>query len=76
MIGRAEDEIRILLIAVLVLIVFDIIRYKKGLNPAEFLYSQNYYFAVLTFALLVVSVIIFGEYGVNFDSNQFIYFDF
>lgn len=74
--GLDVKEIRILLIAVLVLIVFDIIRYKKGLNPAEFLCSQNYYFAVLTFALLVVSVIIFGEYGVNFDSNQFIYFDF
>ena len=41
-----------------------------------FMMRQNLWFRYAVMIFLVVSIIVYGEYGVNFDSAKFIYFDF
>ncbi|MCR4618664.1 MAG: MBOAT family protein [Lachnospiraceae bacterium] len=74
--GLDYREIFILLTAVLVLLAVSFIRYKKGIDVGTFLYRQDMIFRWAVFIFLIVSIIVFGEYGINFDSNKFIYFDF
>ena len=74
--GLDYREMFILLSAVLLLVIVSIIRYKKGVNIGVFLYKQDMIFRWVVFVLLIISIIVFGEYGTDFDSGKFIYFDF
>lgn len=74
--GLDIKEMNILIAAVALLLIADIIRYVKGLNPGEFLYKQNLWFRWAVLIILVVVILVYGEYGIDFDSNSFIYFDF
>lgn len=74
--GLDRREVGILTVALLALLAVDIIRYVKGFNIGRFLLTQNVYFRYLVLILLVVCVIVYGEYGADFDSAQFIYFAF
>ncbi|MCQ2517443.1 MAG: MBOAT family protein [Lachnospiraceae bacterium] len=74
--GLDIKEMSILIAAVALLLIADIIRYVKGLNPGEFLYKQNLWFRWAVLIILVVVILVYGEYGIDFDSNSFIYFDF
>ena len=38
--------------------------------------EQNLWFRWMVVIGLVVAIIVYGEYGIAFDSNQFIYFQF
>ncbi len=67
----------LLLVAFLsVLFLVDILRFTKNCDLGEFLLQQNTWFRWLVLIFLIMSVIIFGEYGIDFDSTKFIYFDF
>lgn len=74
--GIDRKEWSILAAALLVLFVVDLLRYKKGINFGDFLVKQNLWFQYVVLFLLIASILIFGEYGIHFDSNQFIYFRF
>ena len=74
--GLSRPEATILFISLLVLLVFDIIKYKMNMTIGDFLYKQNLWFRWAVLILIIVSCLIFGEYGMNFDSTQFIYFRF
>lgn len=74
--GLDRREVGILAVALLALLVADVIRYVKGVDVGKFLLSQNVYFRWLILIILVICVITYGEYGVDFDSAQFIYFAF
>ena len=74
--GLDRREAGILLAAVMILIIVDLVRYQKNLNVGEALCSQNLVFRWMVMIALVVSVIVYGVYGVDFDSSQFIYFAF
>ena len=74
--GLDRQEAMILLWAILALFVVDLIRYTKKVNIGEFLVKQNLWFRWAVLIVLIVSCLVFGEYGINFDSAQFIYFQF
>ena len=74
--GIDRREWGILAVALLILFFVDLLRYKKNLNFGDFLVKQNLWFQYAALFLLTASVLVYGEYGINFDSNQFIYFQF
>ncbi len=74
--GLDRPEMGILMIAVIALIIVSVIRYKKGIDIGTFLLKQDLWFRWAVFIILILAVIVYGEYGINFDSNKFIYFDF
>ena len=74
--GLDHFEMNILGIALLILLVVSIVRYKKNLDFGRYLLTQNIVFRWAVYILLAVFVIVFGQYGIDFDSNQFIYFAF
>jgi len=74
--GLDRPEAMILLWAIIALFVVDVIRYTKGINIGEFLVQQNLWFRWLVLIVLIVCCLVYGEYGINFDSSQFIYFQF
>ena len=74
--GLDSREVLILLFALCILIIGSLIRYKKGEDFGKFLYKQNLMFRWIVFLFFIISIIVFGEYGVDFSSAQFIYFAF
>lgn len=75
-IGLNQQEIHLLIIAVAILVIVDYIRYKKNQRLDIFLSGQCIWFRWLVIFFLLFSTIIFGVYGPEFDSSQFIYFQF
>lgn len=74
--GIDRKEWGILAAALLILVAVDLLRYKKDLNLGDFLVKQNLWFQYVVLFLLIASILVYGEYGIQFDSNQFIYFQF
>ncbi|SCX04685.1 D-alanyl-lipoteichoic acid acyltransferase DltB, MBOAT superfamily [Lachnospiraceae bacterium YSD2013] len=74
--GLNHFEAGILFASLVLLLFVSIVRYKKQLDIGEFLFKQNMVFRWAVFILLLVAIIVFGEYGAEFASNKFIYFDF
>lgn len=74
--GLDRREAGILFAALTALIIVDLVRYWKGLNLGEALYRQNLVFRWIVMISLAVAVIVYGVYGIDFDSAKFIYFTF
>ena len=74
--GLSRPEATILFIALAILVIFDLVKYTKKMTVADFLYKQNTWFKWGALILLIVACLVFGEYGIDFDSAQFIYFRF
>ncbi len=74
--GLDARETIILYLSVFVMLIVSFVRYKKGADIGEILLRQNRAFRIIVFVLLITAIIVFGEYGIDFDSNKFIYFDF
>lgn len=74
--GLDVTEFHILACALAVLLLVDLVRYRKRMDFGWFVQKQNLWFAWLTVISLIVSILVYGEYGINFDSKQFIYFAF
>ncbi len=74
--GLDRREVGILFFAIFLLLVVDIIRVVRKETLGVFMMRQNLWFRYAVIVFLVVSIIVYGEYGVNFDSAKFIYFDF
>ena len=54
----------------------ELLKYLKNKMLSDFIAEQNLWFRWIVIIGLVVSILVYGEYGVTFDSNQFIYFQF
>ena len=74
--GIDRREWSILVVALLILFVVDLLRYRTNRNFGDLLVRQNLWFQYAVMFLLIASILVYGEYGINFDSNQFIYFQF
>lgn len=74
--GLNQKEMHILLIALCVLFLIDLIRYKHNLLLDIYLDTQCLWFKWGSIFFLFFSIIIFGIYGPEFDAKQFIYFQF
>ena len=74
--GLNRFEMNILIIALFILISFDLIKYIRKESIFEFLNGQNLYFRWFVILFLIFYIIVYGKYGVGFDPKQFIYFQF
>lgn len=74
--GLNYTEMHILWLAVLALIAVSIIRYVKHVNFALWLEEQVIWFRWIVIYALIFATLVFGIYGTNFDTAQFIYFQF
>ena len=74
--GLSRLEFNILFIAVIVLFAAELVRYYKKQSVSEFLQEQCLWFRWIAILGLIFACIIYGSYGIDFDSAQFIYFQF
>ena len=74
--GLERFEFNILVVAVVILLLADLIKYFKKQNVADFLKEQCLPFRWIVVFALLFGCIIYGTYGIDFDSAQFIYFQF
>ena len=74
--GLDRREMGILFFCLLILLAVSILRQVRKTDIGSFLLTQNLYFRWAAFLLLLTAVVVWGEYGVDFDSAQFIYFNF
>lgn len=71
--GLDQHDIYILLFFGLVLAVSGIIKYYTKTSIRELVAKQGLVFRWILYLVLIYSVIIYGCYGINFDSAAFIY---
>lgn len=74
--GLDRVEVNVLFAAVFVMFLVEILKYIKNVRISEFLMEQNLWFRWIVVIGLVIACLVYGEYGISFDSNQFIYFQF
>ncbi len=74
--GLDRIEVNILFVALITMFLVELLKYLKNKRVSDFIVEQNLWFRWIVMIGLVVSILVYGEYGVNFDSNQFIYFQF
>ena len=74
--GLDKMESHILIVAILVLLIAELLKYLKGKEIFEFILEQNLWFRWIVLLGFVLAILVYGQYGINFDSNQFIYFQF
>lgn len=74
--GLDECELIILIVSLVGLMAISVIRYKKGKVIGMFIAEQGLWFRWCVYIILIVSIVSFGQYGIEFSSAKFIYFDF
>lgn len=74
--GLDVREMHILGLALLMLFLAELVRYKRGELIDAFLEKQWIVFRWCVLFMLLFSCVVFGYYGPGFDSSQFIYFQF
>lgn len=74
--GLDRAEFNILLTASAVLFLVDLIRYRKRQTISEFLVQQCIWFRWGALFAMMAATLVFGIYGIRFESSQFIYFQF
>ncbi len=73
-IGLDGYDFKIMILGILLLIVIDCM--SERLDVLEWLSEQNIWFRWTMYYVLILSIIIFGVYGISYNSEQFIYFQF
>ncbi len=74
--GLDRFEFSILWVALIALFLVDLLRYFKKMNLAVFLMEQCLWFRWLVVFGLIFACLVYGVYGIKFESSQFIYFQF
>ena len=74
--GLDRFESNVLIVALLVLLAVDLLKYFRNINLSDFLMAQNLVFRWIVIIGLIAAVLTYGMYGTEFDSAQFIYFEF
>ena len=74
--GLNVTEVHILLVALVILILVDGVRFFKGQTIEKFLNEQCLYFRWGIIFFLIFYIFIFGSYGIGYSAQQFIYFQF
>lgn len=74
--GLDRPEFNILAVGTVVLFLVDCIRYKKQQTFSEFLAQQCVWFRWGVLLAMMAAILVFGIYGIRFESSQFIYFQF
>lgn len=74
--GLVHLEFNILTLGTLLLLAFDLISARKKRDFGELLSAQSLWLRWLVCLFLILSVLLLGEYGIDFSSGQFIYAGF
>lgn len=74
--GWSGVETAVFWLGMLLVFCTDLLREKRHLSFPAWLQQQNVIFRWSVCVVLFVSVLVFGMYGINFDSSQFLYFQF
>jgi len=74
--GLDRFEFNVLLVSTVLLVLVDLIRFCKKQLITEFLGEQCIWFRWAVIFLMIFGTIIYGIYGIQFESSQFIYFQF
>ncbi|MCM1056574.1 MAG: MBOAT family protein [Firmicutes bacterium] len=74
--GLDRPEINILIVSLTVLFLVDLVRYKKKKDITVFLQEQCVWFRWGVIIALIAATLVFGIYGIEFESSRFIYFQF
>lgn len=74
--GLDRPEFNILIVSLVVLFLADLIRYRKKQEITVFLQEQCIWFRWGVIIALITATLVFGVYGFQFESTQFIYFNF
>jgi D-alanyl-lipoteichoic acid acyltransferase DltB (MBOAT superfamily) len=74
--GLDRFEFNILIVASVTLLLVDLLRYCKKQLITDFLQEQCIWFRWGVIFALIFATIIYGMYGIQFESSQFIYFQF
>ncbi|MBQ9140401.1 MAG: MBOAT family protein [Lachnospiraceae bacterium] len=74
--GLERFEFNVLIVAVVVLFLVELLRYVKKETLTDFLQEQCIWFRWGVILLLISAILIYGVYGIKFESSQFIYFQF
>lgn len=74
--GLDRVEMQVLFVALVVLLLVDLVRYRKGMRIDAYLEKQNHLFVWIVAVVMIVVLVVYGEYGLAASANQFIYFQF
>ena len=74
--GLNANDVRALMLCLLILFATDFVRYHKNMRIEKYLCTQNLWFKWAVLLLVIVCIVVFGEYGLNYDASEFIYFQF
>lgn len=75
-IGIDRYDYHVITMAILILLFVDLWRYFKKEDFGAFLARQTIWFRWIVLIALGTACIVYGKYGIHFDSAQFIYFQF
>ena len=70
-IGLEKGEVVVAVISILLLFTISLL--KQKINVREFIHKRNIVFRYAVWIVLVASILVFGYYGVGYDSQAFIY---
>lgn len=74
--GLVKNDMTVLCIGVIILFLTDFVRYKTNMRIEKYLCTQNLWFKWAVLLVMILCVVLFGEYGINYNSAEFIYFQF
>lgn len=74
--GLEQFEANVLIVSLVILLLVDLVRYRKNQRLDVFLQGQNLWFRWFVCIILFVMVWVYGVYGPVYDASQFIYFQF
>lgn len=74
--GLDRPEFNILLASLAALFLVDLLRYRKKQEFTVFLKEQCVWFRWGIIIALIAAILVFGVYGISFESSKFIYFQF
>jgi len=74
--GLDRMECNILIVSAVLLFLVDLLKYLKKQSIEVFLKEQCIWFRWGVIFALIITVLVFGIYGIKFESSQFIYFQF
>ena len=74
--GLSRLEFVVAIVGLMILLLVDVIRYRKGMQLYEYLNTKWLWLRWSVYIFLVVAIFLFGIYGPGYNAAEFIYFQF
>ena len=74
--GLVRNDMHALVLGVFILFLTDMVRYKANMRIEKYLCTQNLWFKWAVLLTMIFCIVLFGEYGINYNAAEFIYFQF